>query len=160
MILYDNVKLKTEIEELSQKGIHKNYIGLVVKTEGDIFTVCFYNPHNFGESMLANVNKAVLSFVARANENIVEELKQHFTDAKPDTNKCLTECDVREYDKIELLVEKPEYADNGVHKGAFGCVLYPYAIEGKWGILFYNVGDNKDEEIEINVSRKDFKIID
>jgi hypothetical protein len=27
------------------------------------------------------------------------------------------------------------------------------------GILFYNVGKNNDEEIELNVEREDFKVI-
>ena len=40
-----------------------------------------------------------------------------------------------------------------------GCVLEPYAINGKWAILFDNVGENADESVEILVSQKDFKVI-
>ena len=66
---------------------------------------------------------------------------------------------VEEYDKIELLVDKPEYNEEGVFKGMTGCVLEPYAINGKWAILFDNVGENADESVEILVSHQDFKVI-
>ena len=66
---------------------------------------------------------------------------------------------VEEYDKIELLVDKPAYNEEGVFKGMTGCVLEPYAINGKWAILFDNVGENADESVEILVSQKDFKVI-
>ena len=66
---------------------------------------------------------------------------------------------VEEYDKIELLVDKPEYNEEGIFKGMTGCVLEPYAINGKWAILFDNVGENADESVEILVSQKDFKVI-
>ena len=64
---------------------------------------------------------------------------------------------VEEYNKIELLVDKPEYNEEGVFKGMTGCILEPYAINGKWAILFDNVGENDDESVEILVSQKDLK---
>ena len=160
MRVYDNIELIEEVEELTKRGIHKGYDGVIVKMEGEIYTVCFYNSYNFGESVYAKVQKKYLNFVMRDEEQIIQEMEEHFSNVKMDFNKCLTECDVKEYDKVELLVEKPQYAFEGVHKGAQGCVLFPYAIEGRWGILFYNVGENNDEEIELNVDREDFKIID
>ena len=160
MRLYDNIELNEEVEELAQRGIHKGYDGVIVKIEGDIYTVCFYNSLNFGESIYAKVHKKHLVFVMRDNERIIQEMEEHFANERMDLNKSFTECDVKEYDKVELLVEKPKYAFEGVHKGAQGCVLFPYAIEGKWGILFYNVGENNDQEIELNVNREDFKVIE
>ena len=160
MKIYDNVELIEEVDELAQKGIHKGYDGVIVKMEGDIYTVCFYNSYNFGESAYAKVHKKYLNFVMRDNERIIQEMEEHFSNVKMDFNKCLTECDVKEYDKVELLVEKPQYAFEGVHKGAHGCVWQSYAIDGKWGILFYNVGENNDQEVELNVHREDFKIIE
>ena len=160
MRVYDNIELNEEVEELAQRGIHKGYDGVIVKMEGDIYTVCFYNSYNFGESVYAKVHKKYLNFVMRDEEQIIQEMEEHFSNVKMDFNKCLTECDVKEYDKVELLVEKPQYAFEGVHKGAHGCVLFPYAIDGKWGILFYNVGENNDQEVELNVHREDFKSIE
>ena len=160
MKVYDNVQLTEEVEELAKRGIHKGYDGLIVDIDGDIYTVCFYNSYNFGESAYAKVNKKYLTFVCRAKERIIQEMEGFFPNEKMDFSKCLTECDVKEYDKVELLVEKSRYAFEGVHKGAHGCVLFPYAIDGKWDILFYNAGENNDEEVEITVFREDFKVIE
>lgn len=159
MRLYDNVKLIEETDELSKRGIHKDYDGVIVKIEGDVFTVCFYNPHNHGESAYAKVDKKLIAFTMRDDERIIREMEGHFPNIEKDFSKCFSECDVKEYDAVELLAEKPEYAINGVHKGANGCVLFPYAIEGQWDILFYNVGENNDQEIELCVDREDFKIV-
>lgn len=160
MKVYDNIRLMEEVEELSQKGIHRSYNGLIVKIEGDIYTVCFFNPHNFGERAYVKVNKKFLRFSSCVDEKIIQEMEEFFPNEKMERHTHLTECDVKEYDKVELLVEKPKYAIEGVHKGAYGCVLFPYAIEGRWGILFYNVGENNDQEVEINVDREDFRIVE
>ena len=160
MKVYDNVELIEEVEELTQKGIHKGYDGLIVGMDNEICTVCFFNPHNFGESIYAKVNQRFLKFSSRSEERIIQEMEGFFPNVKMDFNKCFTICDVKEYDKVELLVEKPQYAIEGVHKGAYGCVWQSYAIDGKWGILFYNVGENHDQEVELNVHREDFKIIE
>ena len=161
MKVLEDVKLNEELEELAQRGIHKGYEGTIAKINGDIYTVWFFNPNNRGEFAFAEVNKKYLiPDKIVYPERLLLEMEEFFANVKMDFNKCLTECDVKEYDKVELLVEKPQYAFEGVHKGAQGCVLFPYAIDGKWGILFYNVGENNDQEVELNVDREDFKVIE
>ena len=156
-----DVKLNEELEELAQRGIHKGYEGTIAKINGDIYTVWFFNPNNRGEFAFAEVNKKYLiPDKIVYPERLLLEMEEFFANVKMDFNKCLTECDIKEYDKVELLVEKPQYAFEGVHKGAHGCVWQSYAIDGKWGILFYNVGGNNDQEVELNVHREDFKIIE
>ena len=161
MKLLEGVILNKELEELAKKGIHKDYSGTIAKINGDICTVWFFNPNNRGEFAFAEVNKKhLIPDQIVYPERLLLEMEGFFANVKMENYTHLTECDVKEYDKVELLVEKPKYAFEGVHKGAHGCVLFPYAIEGRWGILFYNVGENNDEEIELNVDRKDFKIIE
>ena len=160
MRLYDNIELNEEVEELAKRGIHKGYDGVIVKMEGDIYTVCFYNSYNFGESAYAKVHKKYLKFALRDNERIIQEMEEHFSNEKMDFNKCLTECDVKEYDVVQLIVEKPQYAMEGVHKGAYGCVQFPYAIDGKWCILFSNIGENNAHDEDVRVAREDFIIIE
>ena len=161
MKVLEDVKLNEELEELAQRGIHKGYEGTIAKINGDIYTVWFFNPNNRGEFAFAEVNKKYLSPDKIVYpERLLLEMEEFFSNVKMEKYTRLTECDVKEYDKVELLVEKPKYAFEGVHKGAQGCVLFPYAIEGKWGILFYNVGENNDQEVELNVNREDFKIIE
>ena len=161
MKVLEDVKLNEELEELAQRGIHKGYEGTIAKINGDIYTVWFFNPNNRGEFAFAEVNKKYLiPDKIVYPERLLLEMEEFFSNVKMEKYTRLTECDVKEYDKVELLVEKPQYAFEGVHKRAQGCVLFPYAIEGKWGILFYNVGENNDQEVELNVNREDFKIIE
>ncbi len=159
MRLYDNVKLTEELEDLAKKGIHKGYLGIVVKIDVDIFTVCFYNKYNFGESAYAKVNKKYLKFILRADDNDISEFAEHFKNVNMEKHTSLTECDVKEYDVVELIVEKPEYAIEGVHKGDRGCVISTYAIHNCWEIIFSERGTGKDIA-QIGVAREDFKIID
>ena len=46
---FDNIELTEEVPELAEKGIHKEYLGLIVELHGDVATVCFFNPHYHGE---------------------------------------------------------------------------------------------------------------
>ena len=161
MKVLEDVRLNEEIEELAQKGIHKDYTGTIAKINGDIYTVWFFNPNNYGEFAFAKVNKKYLTLDKIVYHNrLLLEMEGFLQNVKMEKYTHLTECDVKEYDKVELLVEKPQYAFEGVHKGAHGCVWQSYAIDGKWGILFYNVGENNDQEVELNVHREDFKIIE
>jgi hypothetical protein len=159
MKLYDNVKLTEELEDLACKGIHKGYSGLVVKCDDDIFTVGFFNPTNFGEIAYAKVKKEFLVFSSRAQERIIKEMEEFFPNVNMEKYTSLSECDVKEYDVVELIVEKPEYAMEGVHKGDRGCVISTYAINDEWLIIFSERETGKDIA-DICVNRKDFKIID
>lgn len=67
-------------------------------------------------------------------------------------------CEVKEYDKVEMIVEKSKYAIEGVHKGMTGCVMSSYAIKNEWLIVFSEEGTGKDIA-ELCVSREDFKVI-
>lgn len=159
MRVYDDTRLMEEVEDLAKRGIHKGYHGLIVEIDGNICTVCFFNPHNFGESVYAKVDKKFLGCVSRPSERIIQEMEEFFPNEKIDFSKSLTECDVQEYDAVELIVEKPKYAIEGVHKGDRGCVISTYAIDNHWEIIFSERGTGKDIA-QIGVDREDFKIID
>ena len=159
MQIYDNIILNKELNELSQSGIHKNYLGTVVGVDGDILSICFFNPHNLGEFAFAKASLHDVSFVARADENIISELKNFLSKTSVSQHQRLAECDVKEYDAVELIVEKSTYAKNGVHKGDRGCVVSTYAINNRWEIIFSEKDTAKDIA-QISVCRDDFKIID
>lgn len=159
MQLYDNIKLIDEIEELAQKGIHRGYLGTVVKCYNDSFIICFYNPKNLGEYAFAEVNKKSVEFVIRPEEKIIFEMEAFVSSVKMERYTHLTECDVKEYDAVELIVEKSKYTIEGVHKGDRGCVISRYAIDNHWEIIFSERGTGKDIA-QIGVDRADFKIID
>ena len=66
---------------------------------------------------------------------------------------------MKEYDRVELIVEKEAYAKEGVHKGMTGCVISSYAINNQWLIIFSEDGTGKDIA-DICVDREDFKVIE
>lgn len=65
---------------------------------------------------------------------------------------------MKEYDVVEVLVEKSKYAKKGVHKGMEGTILDPRNIFGQWLVFFENprtFADDKDCEID----EKDLKVV-
>ena len=160
MKVLEDVKLNEELEELAQRGIHKGYEGTIAKINGDIYTVWFFNPNNRGEFAFAEVNKKYLiPDKITYPERLLLEMEEFFLNVKMEKYTHLTECDVKEYDKVELIVEKPKYAIEGVHKGMTGCVISSYAINNEWLIIFSEDGTGKDIA-DICVAREDFKIIE
>ena len=106
MKVLEDVKLNEELEELSQRGIHKGYEGTIAKINGDIYTVWFFNPNNRGEFAFVEVNKKYLiPDKIVYPERLLLEMEEFFANVKMEQYTHLTECDVKEYDKVELLVE-------------------------------------------------------
>ena len=160
MKVLEDVKLNEELEELAKRGIHKDYTGTIAKIDGDIYTVWFFNPKNYGEFAFAKVNKKYLSPDKIVYHNrLLLEMEEFLANVKMEKYNHLTECDVKEYDVVELIVEKPKYTIEGVHKGDRGCVISTYAIDNHWEIIFSERGTGKDIA-QIGVAREDFKIID
>ena len=160
MKLLEGVILNKELEELAKKGIHKDYSGTIAKINGDICTVWFFNPNNRGEFAFAEVNKKhLIPDQIVYPERLLLEMEGFFANVKMENYTHLTECDVKEYDAVELIVEKSKYTIEGVHKGDRGCVISRYAIDNHWEIIFSERGTGKDIA-QIGVDRADFKIID
>ncbi len=65
---------------------------------------------------------------------------------------------MKEYDRVELMVEKEKYAKEGVHKGMDGWICDPRKIDGYWLVCF-------DQEFDlpniatIEVKEEDLKVI-
>ena len=63
---------------------------------------------------------------------------------------------MKEYDRVELIVEKEKYAKEGVHKGMNGWIWDPRKIEGLWLVCFdqkydYNIATIEIEENDLVV---------
>lgn len=154
--LYDSVKLIDEIDSLKANGIKKNCTGNLVEIYEDEGLVLFLNDLDYGDYAFAVVKLNQLEYVGN-NDDIKDEILTIIKEADKKKTSFLP-CDVKEYDKVELIVEKPKYAIEGVHKGMTGCVMSSYAIKGKWNIIFTENGTGKDIA-DICVAREDFKII-
>ena len=153
--LFDEVKINQEITRYANNGIHKDCDGVIIEINGSAVTVVFLNPLNYGDYAVAQVEKENLTFLAKSR--FAENWQDFLT--KIDKGKTsFIPCDVKEYDKVELIVEKPKYAIEGVHKGMTGCVISSYAIDNEWLIIFSEDGTGKDIA-DICVAREDFKVI-
>ena len=60
-------------------------------------------------------------------------------------------------DLVELINLKPAYARAGVKVGDFGAVMSEKAVDGKWQVVFSEVGTGKDIA-DIMVYEEDLKI--
>ena len=65
---------------------------------------------------------------------------------------------VKEYDRVELIVEKERYAKEGVHKGMDGILCDPRKINDTWLVSFDQYGD-LPEIACISVKEEDLRII-
>ena len=65
---------------------------------------------------------------------------------------------MKEYDYVEVIVEKEKYAKQGVHKGMRGTILDPRNIDGQWLVVFENPITFADE-LFVPIKEEDLKVI-
>ncbi|NCE63925.1 hypothetical protein D1159_04835 [Pseudoflavonifractor sp. 524-17] len=51
---------------------------------------------------------------------------------------------MKELDCVEVIVEKPKYAKEGVHKGMQGWICDPRSLGGTWLVNFPQYGEKSD----------------
>lgn len=61
-------------------------------------------------------------------------------------------------DCVEVIVEKEEYAKEGVHKGMQGVIWLEECLDGEWNVYFPQCGE-KPDIAEIPIKEEDLKII-
>ena len=61
-------------------------------------------------------------------------------------------------DCVEVIVEKKEYAQDGVHKGMQGWICLEDNSHGTWLVNFPQCAE-KEDIAEISINEKDLKII-
>lgn len=65
---------------------------------------------------------------------------------------------MKEYDYVEVIVEKEKYAKQGVHKGMRGTILDHHNIDGCWLVVFENPITFADE-LFVPIKEEDLKFI-
>ena len=65
---------------------------------------------------------------------------------------------MKELDCVELIIEKEQYAKDGVHKGMQGWICDPRCIQGHWLVNFPQC-DDKRNIAEIPVKEEDLRLI-
>lgn len=156
----DNVKIKNETEELSKKNIHKGYTGFLVDyiSASKEWTVCVDDPYNYGAYAVVRIGESNLESDDPSSEEITK-INEGMT-KKPDfyTHTELQKPKFKEYDKVMLMVDKPEYAKQRIKKGSIGCVMFPYAISNLWGVCFTVEGI--DGDVCADVDMNDIEVVD
>ena len=70
----------------------------------------------------------------------------------------MEENNMKEMDVVEVIVEKPLYAKEGVHKGMQGWICDNRLVNGTWLVNFPGYGEN-DDIAEISIDENDLKQI-
>lgn len=65
---------------------------------------------------------------------------------------------MKEMDCVEVIVEKEEYAEEGVHKGMQGWICYDVFCDGTWLVNFPQCGE-KDDIATLNIREEDMKFV-
>ena len=122
------------------------------------WTACIFDNYNQGAYAVVRVAEKDLEPGNPAPDDL-KEIWQRIT-AKPDfyTHTELQKPKFKEYDKVMLMVDKPEYAKAGLKKGDIGCVMAQYAISNKWYVIF--TVDPDEEDIDMTVEMDDIEVVD
>ncbi|MCH5164066.1 MAG: hypothetical protein J1F36_03530 [Clostridiales bacterium] len=154
----DFVKLINDNEELRAKNIFKGYKGTIISYIKDTneWIVLFMDPFNYGKYAVARVKANDLKVMLKYESHFLEEIE-----ADPDfyTHTELKPPKFKEYDHVRLINDKPAYAKEGVKKGMEGCVIFNYAVNSKWGVIFSEKGTARDIA-NICVHEDDLEFID
>ena len=157
---YESVKLKNEVNALREKGIDVNTLGVPIFqiASSEQWIVMFLNPKNVGDYAVATVSEHDLIRLGSLPAATIAEIKEVVN--RPDFFERTSFLPVRfkEYDMVELTVDKPKYKKEGVEKGMRGCVMSEYAIKGQWQIIFSEEGTGKDIA-DIMVSEEDLILV-
>ena len=65
---------------------------------------------------------------------------------------------MKEMDCVEVIVEKDEYAEEGVHKGMQGWICYDVFCDGTWLVNFPQCGE-KDDIATLSIREEDMKLV-
>ncbi len=65
---------------------------------------------------------------------------------------------IKYLDCVEIIVEREQYASNGVHKGMQGVIWSDECIDDEWNVCFPQYGE-KPDIAEIPIKEEDLKRI-
>lgn len=154
---YDEVKLNTELNDLAERGIHKGCLGDIAEYYDKKSLVVFYNKNNCGDYAFAWVDNKYIDFESEHTAFLLEDFKKFLATHDPAKKLSFKVLTLKEYDFVELIVEKPQYTKEGIHKGMKGCIMQPYAIDDAWDVIFSD--ENGIDIAEIIVKEEHLKKI-
>ena len=146
MQVSDFVELINDTEELSAKNIFKGCDGVLVSyiSSTDEWVVEFLDSYNYGAFAVAKAKTKDLKYTGPHLPEFLSEFLEEIN--KPDfyTHSELKPPKFKEYDKVILINDKPQYLEEGLKKGDIGCVMSDYAIKNHWWVIFSEANTGND----------------
>lgn len=143
---FNIAELINDTKSLNEKGIYKGNSGVLISYNhetGD-WLVMYSNPKNLGDYAVAYTNEKNLKFVGVMSDRTVSIYKEIVK--RPDffDHTELMLMKLKEYDRVELAVDKEIYLNENVRKGMRGCIMSEQAILGEHQVIFSEDGTGKD----------------
>ncbi len=147
---------------IEKYNLPKDIHGVILDiNDNNCAEVLLFNPNNVGDYIILKINNS--DFVLEKEKlpkNIQKELYEHLRQINQNAKTHFNPQTVKEYDRVELLVEKEKYAKFGVHKGAQGFVMDAVAVGNNIIVDFSYVDEDGNffgDCISANI--KDLKVI-
>lgn len=141
-----------------EKGMH----GIVLGYEYDILDVLFFNPKNQGDFIVVKINICdVAKEKLELPEKIKIELNSRLDSIIKNAKSSFEPLNVKEYDRVELIVESSKYTKYGIHKGDVGVVVDDNAVQNSVEVDFSGIDENGNfygDSISVDV--KDLRVIE
>ena len=154
---YDEITLNKQIDELSKCGINKGCRGTIAEIGDKKNLVLFHNRADIGDYAFAWVADEDLEYSGKYPEWLLDDFIKFITMHDPAKKLSFSKTELQEYDYVELMVERDEYADEGVHKGMRGTILNPEKIRGCWQVYFSD--ETGADFAAVPVREEDLKLI-
>lgn len=156
----DLVKLKND-RPYKSHNLNKDMHGIVVDVNFDNADVLFFNPHNVGDYAIVNVKLMDLELEKeKLPVEFEKELLSKLDDIIAKAKSEIQPIKIKEYDMVELIVEKDRYAKFGIHKGDRGCVMDNNAVQNYIEVDFSGIDKNGEFYGDcISVKIDDLKVI-
>ncbi len=162
---FDLVKLENLKEEYATAGLEKGQSGVVLQIlPYNKILVQFFNDAILGDFAVVEIDASDLKYQShKLPEFILKDFKssKKFNLDEVRKKTCFNCPPFKEFDTVELIVEKKEYAQLGLHKGCIGTIAIDYIVDNTILVDFDQLsdsGDFFDDVVRVNVA--DLKLID
>lgn len=156
----DLVKLKND-KPYKVFNLVKDMHGIVIELKFDNADVLFFNPQNVGDYAIVNVKLMDLELEKeKLPVEFEKELLSKLDDIIAKAKSEIQPIKIKEYDMVELIVEKDRYAKFGIHKGDRGCVMDNNAVQNYIEVDFSGIDKDGNYYGDcISVKIDDLKVI-
>lgn len=156
---YDVIELIQDVDYLNNKNILKGFCGNVISIENKNCCVMFFNKLNLGEYIITNVDVQFLRVIGKLSNKIIKELEEKIDNFKINKVEKFSVPLFQKLDYVEVIVEKEQYAHDGVHKGMRGFIMEEQKILNYYNVVFSDPQTGLDIA-NLNILEDDLKKIE